>query len=67
VFEIKNSPKPDEIFKLLRELDERKASVMLVIDGNSLSIVLSNPQLEETFFGVAKDLPSVCICRCSPT
>ena len=67
VFEIKDAPQPDEIFKLLRELDGSIASKMLIIDGNSLSVVLSDQKLEETFFGVAKDAPSVCICRCSPT
>lgn len=40
---------------------------MLIIDGQSLSIVLNNPKIEETFFQIAKDAPSVCICRCSPT
>jgi phospholipid-translocating ATPase len=29
--------------------------------------VLSSPSLEERFFGIAKEAPSVCICRCSPT
>ena len=67
VFEIKNAPKPEEILILLRELDGNIASKMLIIDGNSLAVVLSDPKLEERFFNVAKDAPSVCICRCSPT
>ena len=40
---------------------------MLIIDGNTLSFILAIPSLEERFFAVAKDAPSVCICRCSPT
>lgn len=40
---------------------------MLIIDGQSLSMVLSSQSLEQKFFSVSKDAPSVCICRCSPT
>jgi len=40
---------------------------MLIIEGHILTKVLSDQELEETFFAVAKDAPSVCICRCSPT
>jgi magnesium-transporting ATPase (P-type) len=40
---------------------------MLIIEGQILSKVLASQELEELFFAVAKDAPSVCICRCSPT
>ena len=40
---------------------------MLIIDGATLSVVLYSPSLDERIFGISKDAPSVCICRCSPT
>jgi phospholipid-translocating ATPase len=40
---------------------------MLIIDGSSLATVLSDTATEERFFDIAKNAPSVCICRCSPT
>lgn len=40
---------------------------MLIIDGNSLATVLSDLATELRFFDIAKNAPSVCICRCSPT
>ncbi len=45
----------------------RHSKKMLIIEGHILTKVLSDQELEETFFAVAKDAPSVCICRCSPT
>jgi len=38
-----------------------------MIDGGTLDIVMSNPQLEQRFFSEATKAPSVCVCRCSPT
>jgi phospholipid-translocating ATPase len=42
-----------------------KNSHVLIIDGDSLEIALSN--YEEHFFKIAMDAPSVVCCRCSPT
>ena len=50
----------------LREF-ERMANTILVIDGQSLTICLDNPDTEELFFLTATLAPAVCVCRCSPT
>jgi phospholipid-translocating ATPase len=67
VFEIKDAKKTTEVTEALRELEGKILSKMLIIDGQSLAIVFEDQKLEENFFGIAKDAPSVCICRCSPT
>lgn len=46
---------------------EPKTNTLLMVDGQTLQIFLSNKQLEERFFIAATKAPSVCICRCSPT
>lgn len=51
----------------LSDLERKINDSMLIIDGNTLSVILSRPSVEERFFEVAKNAPSVCICRCSPT
>ena len=56
-----------DIMQKLNEFEKRTATSMLIIDGNTLSVILGSPSLEERFFGLSKDAPSVCICRCSPT
>ena len=43
------------------------ANTILVIDGQSLTICLDNPDTEELFFTTATLAPAVCVCRCSPT
>lgn len=43
---------------------------MLMIDGDTLEAILSDPAMEAKFFDPVKGAPSfksVCICRCSPT
>jgi hypothetical protein len=57
----------NDIMQKLNDFEKKIANCMLIIDGNTLSAVLSSPSLEERFFGIAKEAPSVCICRCSPT
>ena len=42
-------------------------NTLLMIDGQTLDLCLSNPRLEERFFRAATKAPSVCVCRCSPT
>lgn len=56
-----------DIMQKLNEFEKKITSSLLIIDGTTLSVVLASPSLEERFFNVAKDAPSVCICRCSPT
>jgi phospholipid-translocating ATPase len=67
IFEIANVTTDASIKEALNELDGKISKTMLLIDGGSLSVVLSNKSLEERFFMISKDAPSVCICRCSPT
>jgi len=50
----------------LREFENRTEQ-LLMIDGQTVDIVLSTKQLEEMFFSIATLAPSVCVCRCSPT
>lgn len=38
-----------------------------MIDGITLDVCLKSKHLEELFFQVATQAPSVCVCRCSPT
>jgi hypothetical protein len=56
-----------DIKERINDFEKKITNSMLVIDGTTLSTVLSLPWLEERFFDVAKGAPSVCICRCSPT
>lgn len=56
-----------DVMSSLNDLERKINDSILIIDGNTLSVVLSRPAVEERFFEVAKNAPSVCICRCSPT
>ena len=73
MFEIKDVTNVTDLMRELNELetkvvvDKKAAQVMIIIDGVSLSTVLSEVATEERFFDIAKNAPSVCICRCSPT
>lgn len=40
---------------------------MLIVDGNTLAVILKSPKLKDYFFQIAQHAKSVCICRCSPT
>lgn len=46
---------------------ERKTDTLLMIDGQTLDLMLNRPNLEEKFWSAATKAPSVCVCRCSPT
>lgn len=67
IFELKELSQENDIMLNLAELERKAKDLMLIIDGNTLGVVLSSFKLEEKFFEVVKNLPSVCICRCSPT
>ena len=67
ILEIKDATSFDQIQNALWDMDKRISKVLLLIDGQSLGIVLNDKRLEEHFFEIAKDAQSVCICRCSPT
>jgi phospholipid-translocating ATPase len=67
IFEMKEITSHSDIMLSLSELERKAKDLMLIIDGNTLAVVLSRSNIEERFFEVAKNLPSVCICRCSPT
>jgi phospholipid-translocating ATPase len=38
-----------------------------MIDGQTLDLMLTRPNLEEKFWSAATKAPCVCVCRCSPT
>lgn len=67
IFDMKELTSPVDIHVKLNDFEKKIAKSMLVIDGNTLAVVLSNLSLEERFFEVSKNAPSVAICRCSPT
>lgn len=67
MFEMKEMTSVNDIMLTLNDLSKVVNDVMLIIDGNTLSVILSNQNAEERFFEVSKNSPSVCICRCSPT
>ncbi len=67
VFEMKDMTQPQDAMNALNDLERKINDSMLIIDGNTLAVVLSRSAVEERFFEVAKNAPSVCICRCSPT
>lgn len=56
-----------EIRKELEQFSRKATSAILMIDGQTLDIVLKNKNLEDMFFTEATKAPSVCVCRCSPT
>ena len=38
-----------------------------MVDDATMTIIFSDTKLEEEFFKIAREAPSVCVCRCSPT
>ena len=53
--------------KKLDEFSRRAETSILMIDGQTIDLVLSVKKLEEKFFRESTKAPSVCVCRCSPT
>jgi phospholipid-translocating ATPase len=53
--------------KLLEEFSRKATNSILMIDGQTIDLVLSDPKLETKFFTESTKAPSVCVCRCSPT
>lgn len=57
-------------FDAIKQLDQFKRqanNTVLLIDGQTIDLVFSDPILEERFFKEACEAPAVCVCRCSPT
>lgn len=47
---------------------KKKSNYLLVIDGETLNnCVFRKKNMEELFFKTVLQIPSVCVCRCSPT
>ena len=55
-----------EATEVLNEF-ERRTNTLLMIDGTTLDVMLSDPNLENKFLTAATQAPSVCVCRCGPT
>lgn len=64
---MKELTSPVDIQNRLNDFEKKINQSLLIIDGQTLSVILSNSALEERFFDMAKLAPSVAICRCSPT
>mmetsp|Transcript_16455 Transcript_16455/g.15778 ORF Transcript_16455/g.15778 Transcript_16455/m.15778 type:complete len:102 (+) Transcript_16455:2137-2442(+) len=67
IFEMVNINNTLEANLKIQEFEKKIQGSMLIIDGGTLSTILTSQGTEEKFFEVAKIAPSVCICRCSPT
>ena len=67
LFYIKELTNQRQSDRKLEEFSKNAAKLILMIDGQSLDLFLGNKRLEERFFQVATQAPSVCVCRCSPT
>ena len=63
--DIKTQKEGEFILKEFQSKNPEK--FILMIDGQTIDIFMSVPKLEEDFFSVATQCPSVCVCRCSPT
>ena len=53
--------------KSLDEFARKATNSILMIDGQTIDLILSDIKLEQKFFAEATKAPSVCVCRCSPT
>ena len=67
VFEIRDLTNKNEILVAIERFTLVLQSAMLVIDGDTLSIVTNDEHLKQRFFTSALKAKAVCICRCSPT
>lgn len=59
-----------EVLSKLKEVtnSRRGANYLLVVDGETLnSCVFKKKKMEQIFFKAVIEVPSVCVCRCSPT
>ena len=67
IFYMKDLTTMSETYQKLKEFEFKSANVLLMIDGQSLDLILRDKRLEDKFFNIAVTTPSVCVCRCSPT
>lgn len=66
IFYMRDVDSPGEARAVLAGFEGR-TNTLLMIDGQTLDILLGDPVLEEKFLAAATQAPSVCVCRCSPT
>ena len=56
------------VSETLDQVKRRGTNYLLVIDGDTLNnCIFRKPQMEALFFKTVLKIPSVCVCRCSPT
>ena len=67
IFSMRDMVDPYEAMKKLDDFARKAANSILMIDGQTIDLILSDKKLEEKFFREATRAPSVCVCRCSPT
>lgn len=56
----------DDAARALDSFRSLRGRYGLVVDGDALSVLLSDPGLRETFIAAAVDAPAAVACRCSP-
>ena len=59
-----------DMFRIEQEINDYENLVeshMLMIDGTTLGIIVSEESLCQKFFSCAQQAKTVCVCRCSPT
>jgi phospholipid-translocating ATPase len=67
VFEMRDLSNKTEILEAIDKYKINIRSQMLMVDGNTLAVIVADKNIKYRFFDVAKEAKSVCICRCSPT
>jgi len=67
IVEMRDMTDREEARRALQEYSKHAANCILMIDGQTLDLIMTNKQLEQLFFQEATRSPSVCVCRCSPT
>lgn len=56
----------DDAARALDSFRSLRGRYGLVVDGDALSVLLSDPALRDTFIAAAVDAPAAVACRCSP-
>ena len=67
IFSMRDMVDPYDAMKKLDDFARKAATSILMIDGQTVDLILTDKKLEEKFFREATRAPSICVCRCSPT
>lgn len=50
----------------LKEFESKAENSLLMIDGQTIDVMMRKKHLEDMFFQITLQTPNVCVCRCSP-